>query len=81
MCLYVLYFNETFKKRIGSMEFGTNKNLGSKDIEQKQQEKICTEQNPERSGTVIQVLPHPEPYRTCFLSGIQPKIHVQESPV
>ena len=80
MCIYVI-LQWNFKK-IRSMEFGTNKRLGSKDIEQKQQEKICTEQkNPERSSTVFQVLPHPEPHRTCFFSSIQPKRHVQESPV
>lgn len=51
--------------------------ISSKDMEQKQEEKICTEQRPERSGTSFQVLPHPEPQRICFLSSIKAKRHVQ----
>lgn len=40
------------------MAFGTNKRLGSKDIEQKQQEKICTEQNPESQAQLSKFFPN-----------------------
>lgn len=75
ICLF--YFNKTYKETKNKDYDIREERLGIKSVRRKQQEKICTKQSPERSGSDFQFLPHPEKHRTCILSNVKPERQVQ----